>query len=305
MATAGVVALGPSLVNQPMLALAQPQIPVVQIHEVQLAGIGQDIYQAINAWVEYGVELVQYGVSLIPFIGGPLSAQIDIIYFDTIQPAVEDTVNFLASIVQNPFNLVGETSQYLGQLYGLAYNFVASELAFFGFPILPPLPPLAASAAPEGGLVGALRSAEPTTVEELAAEFGAEEIVALEVVPAEVVPAEIAAPIGVVSEIVAETTAVPEIVEVPAMSPAAAPLVEPALRAEIATVPDVEELPDVAPVVESATVPPVDPTVGAPVKVAAAPARSAARMVDRSARAASGEVRNSGKAPRVGRGTAE
>ena len=293
LATAGVVALGPAVVAPPALSVAQPQIPVVQMHDVQLAGIGQDVYQAITAWVQYGVELVQYGASLIPFIGGPIAAQIDIIYFDTIQPAVQDTVNFLASVVQNPFNLIGETSQYLGQLYGLAYNFVASELAFFGFPFLPPLPPILASVSPVAGLAAGRLSVAPpvetATVADIAAEVGAEEIVAVEIpVPTDVVPDIVTGP---------EPLVTPQAVELP-LAPAE-PVVEATSLPEVAE-PEVAAVPDVAPVVESEAVSDVDP-----VEVATAPAAPAASEVDRPARAVRGEARTSGKAARAGRGAAE
>jgi hypothetical protein len=293
LATAGVVALGPAVVAPPALSVAQPQIPVVQMHDVQLAGIGQDVYQAITAWVQYGVELVQYGASLIPFIGGPIAAQIDIIYFDTIQPAVQDTVNYLASVVQNPFNLIGETSQYLGQLYGLAYNFVASELAFFGFPFLPPLPPIAASVSPIAGLAAGRVSVAPpvetATVADIAAEVGAEEIVAVEIpVPADVVPDVATGP---------EPVAVPEAAEAPVQP--VDPVVEPASLPEAAE-PEVEAQPDVAPAVESEAVADLDP-----VEVASASAAPTASDVDRPTRAVRGEARTSGKASRAGRGAAE
>lgn len=288
LATAGVVALGPAVVAPPALSVAQPSIPVVQMHDVQLAGIGQDVYQFVTAWVQYGVELVQYGASLIPFIGGPIAAQIDIIYFDTIQPAVQDTVNFLAAVVQDPFNLIGETSQYLGQLYGLAYNFVASELAFFGFPFLPPLPPLPPIAASVSPRLRVAPPVETATVEDIAAEVGAEEIVAVEVpVPTELVPEVFTGPEPVVT---------PEAVEVP-LAPVE-PVVEPVSLPEVAE-PEVAAESEVAPAGESEAVS-VDP-----VEVASSPVAAAASEVDRPTRAVRGEARSSGKAVRASRGAAE
>jgi hypothetical protein len=284
LATAGVVALGPAVVAPPALSVAQPSIPVVQMHDVQLAGIGQDVYQFVTAWVQYGVELA----SLIPFIGGPIAAQIDIIYFDTIQPAVQDTVNYLAAVVQDPFNLIGETSQYLGQLYGLAYNFVASELAFFGFPFLPPLPPLPPIAASVSPRFRVAPPVETATVEDIAAEVGAEEIVAVEVpVPTEVVPEVVNGPEPVVT---------PEAVEVP-LAPVE-PVVEPVSLPEVAE-PEVAAVPEVAPAGESEAVS-VDP-----VEVASPPVAPAASEVDRPTRAVRGEARTSGKAVRASRGAAE
>lgn len=167
LAAAGVVALGPALVAPPAVTVAQPvAIPSVYLEEIQLAGIGQDIYYAITPWVQYAVELVQYGASLVPFIGFPIADQIDIFYFQTFQPAIEDTVNYLASLVQNPFNFIGATGLYGSQLYALGYNFVAAELAFFGFPVLPPLPPLVAASAPAAGLAAAAQHSSALDVAE-------------------------------------------------------------------------------------------------------------------------------------------
>ncbi len=307
LATAGAVALGPTVVAPPALTVAHSAVPAVQMHDVQLAGIGQDVYQFVTEWVQYGVDLVQYGVGLIPFIGGPLAAQIEIIYFDTIQPAVQDTVNYLASVVQNPFNLIGETASYLNQLYGLAYNFVAAELAFFGFPILPPLPPIAASVSPVALAAGVARrgaaAAVPSaTVADLAEGFGAGEVVSV----------EIAAPAELEAALAPEAVAVPEVAEpeAPVVAPVPEPVVEPAVdpvtesvvepvTVEPVTEPEVVAAPEVAAVVESDSV-----TEAEPVEVAAAPAAAAAGA-DRPARAVRGEARGTGKVARAGRSSGE
>ena len=55
LATAGVVALGPTVVTPPALTVDRSAVPAVQMHDVQLAGIGQDIYQFVTEWVQYGV----------------------------------------------------------------------------------------------------------------------------------------------------------------------------------------------------------------------------------------------------------
>ena len=134
------IALGSMLAAPPAVTLARPavQVPAVHIEDIQLAGIGQDIYYAIQPWVQYGVALAQWATAWIP----PVSSQIGILYFDGIQPVVEATVNALAGVVQNPFNIVGVLSAYGATLGVIGYNFVAAEAAWLGFP-LPPLPPLA------------------------------------------------------------------------------------------------------------------------------------------------------------------
>jgi hypothetical protein len=137
------IALGSMMAAPPAVTLARPavQVPAVHIEDIQLAGIGQDIYYAIQPWVQYGVELAQWATVWIP----PVSSQIGILYFDGIQPVVEATVNALAGVVQNPFNIIGVLSAYGATLGVIGYNFVAAEAAWLGFPLppLPPLPPLA------------------------------------------------------------------------------------------------------------------------------------------------------------------
>ena len=137
------IALGSMLAAPPAVTLARPavQVPAVHIEDIRLAGIGQDIYYAIQPWVQYGVELAQWATAWIP----PVSSQIGILYFDGIQPLVEATVNALAGVVQNPFNIIGVLSAYGATLGVIGYNFVAAEAAWLGFPLppLPPLPPLA------------------------------------------------------------------------------------------------------------------------------------------------------------------
>ena len=164
MVGAGAVALGPTLVVTPAMTLAPPAVaaPSVHIEDIQLAGIGQDIYYAIQPWVAYGFELAQWSVAWIP----PLSSQIGILYFAGIQPVVEATVNALAGIVQNPFNIIGTLSAYGATLGVIGYNFFAAEAAWFGFP-LPPLPPLSSvsgSSAPLAAARAAVASLAPAEV---------------------------------------------------------------------------------------------------------------------------------------------
>ncbi|MCB1292210.1 MAG: hypothetical protein KDB45_11975 [Mycobacterium sp.] len=137
------VALGPAVMAPPAPSGPLPSVvlPSVHVEDIQLAGIGQDIYYAITPYVQYAVGGVSYLINFIPPIGGPIAAQININYFQGVQPIVEATVNYLAAIVQDPFSFPAATSAYGQQLYGIGYNWVDAELQFFG---LPPLPPAAA-----------------------------------------------------------------------------------------------------------------------------------------------------------------
>jgi len=142
MAAAGAIALSPVVIAPPAVTLAQPtaQLPSVHIADIQLAGIGVDIYQAIQPWVQYGVDLAIWATLWIP----PVSSQIDILYYAGSLPLVSTTVYALADVVSNPLNFFGILGAYGAALGVIGYNFVAAELSWLGIPVppLPPLPPI-------------------------------------------------------------------------------------------------------------------------------------------------------------------
>ena len=146
-AAAGTVALSPVLVAAPgqSVLLAVPSVDV-RTADVELAGIGQDIYYAITPTVQYVVGGGSYLINFIPLIGGVIAAQININYFQGIQPVVEATVNYLAGVVQDPLNFGPTTAIYASTLYDIAYNWVSAELQWVGLSPLPLLPPLPSSA---------------------------------------------------------------------------------------------------------------------------------------------------------------
>ena len=170
LALAGAVALSPAFVSPP--AISPPVIPAVHIDDVQLAGIGQDIYFSITPVVQEIVGGGSYLVNFTPLIGGPLAAQININYFQGIQPVIEATVNALAGIVQDPFTIITTLSIYGSALYDIGYNWVSAQLQFLGLAPLPALPSVAAvrntggraraAAAETPPPVGDLPSPEPT-----------------------------------------------------------------------------------------------------------------------------------------------
>ena len=145
-AAAGTVALSPVLVAASGQSVL-PAVPsIVHVDDVQLAGIGQDIYYAITPTVQYVVGGGSYLINFIPLIGGVIAAQININYFQGIQPVVEATVNYLAGVVQDPLNFGPTTAIYASTLYDIAYNWVSAELQWVGLSPLPLLPPLPSSA---------------------------------------------------------------------------------------------------------------------------------------------------------------
>jgi len=146
MATVGAVSLSPVLVAPGQSVL--PAVPSIDVRtaDVELAGIGQDIYYSITPTVQYVVGGGSYLVNFIPLIGGVIAAQININYFQGIQPVVEATVNYLAGVVQDPLNFGPTTAIYASTLYDIAYNWVSAQLQWVGLNPLPPLPPLPSSA---------------------------------------------------------------------------------------------------------------------------------------------------------------
>ena len=146
LAAVGTLTLAPALV-----APAAVPPPSVQMHveNIRLAGIGQDIYYAITPWVQYAVGGVSYLINFVPLVGGLTAAQININYFQGIQPVVEATVNYLAGVVQDPLNFFPTTAAYGSALFDIGYNWVSAQLMFIGLPPLQPLPQGSAAVRPD------------------------------------------------------------------------------------------------------------------------------------------------------------
>ncbi len=136
--TALAVALGPAVVAPAVHA--GPALPVVQVEAIQLAGIGQDIYNAITPVVQYVVGGVSYIVNFVPVLGWITAAQININYFQGIQPSVAATVNYAAALLHDPLDFFPITRGYADTLLGVGHDLVSAQLRFLGFGELPPRP---------------------------------------------------------------------------------------------------------------------------------------------------------------------
>lgn len=145
LAAAGALTLAPALVAP--AAVAPPSVQM-HVEDIRLTGIGQDIYYAITPWAQYAVGGASYLINFIPLVGGPTAAQININYFQGVQPVIEATVNYLAGVVQDPFNFVPTTAAYGEALFDIGYNWVSAQLMFIGLPPLQPLPQGAAAVRP-------------------------------------------------------------------------------------------------------------------------------------------------------------
>ncbi|CAN1506576.1 hypothetical protein MCEMIE22_00657 [Mycobacteriaceae bacterium] len=147
MATIGAAALSPVMATPGQSVLSAVPSIDVRTADIELAGIGQDIYYSITPTVQYVVGGGSYLINFVPLIGGVIAAQININYFQGIQPVVEATVNYLAGVVQDPLNFGPTTAIYASTLYDIAYNWVSAQLQWVGLTPLPPLPPLPSPAS--------------------------------------------------------------------------------------------------------------------------------------------------------------
>ena len=172
LATAGAMALTPAMTSAPMAAPALPAaaVPSIHIEEIQLAGIGREIYDSITNFVQYTVSSAEFWIDLIPIIGPPLADQLYINYFEGIQPLIAATVYVISDIIADPFNFLPLAVAYGENLFYTGYNWFSAQLQFFGLPGLAPIPvpPPLASVSPAGR--GAAAVVEAPAIEAPAAE---------------------------------------------------------------------------------------------------------------------------------------
>lgn len=156
LATAGAVALTPAMTSATSPAAVAPAltaaVPAIHIEEIQLAGIGRDIYDSITNFVQYTVSSAEFWIDLIPLIGPPLADQLNINYFEGIQPLIASTVYFISDVIANPLNVLELAVIYGQNLFYTGYNWVSAQSQFFGLPPLAPIPvpPPLASVSPGG-----------------------------------------------------------------------------------------------------------------------------------------------------------
>lgn len=125
-------------------------------------GIDQ-AYQFVQYWVDYGVNLAQWGAGFVPVIGGLVSAQIGIVYDNLVRPIANSFVyNLVDPIINDPSfsNIVNSFGRFGGDIVNSVINFAWAEVRYL-LPPLPPLPGLALQATPnaDGTLPAAVHEA--------------------------------------------------------------------------------------------------------------------------------------------------
>ena len=130
LAAVGAVALGPSVVAPSALTQALPAVaaPAVHLEAVQLAGFAQDLFYALDGWVQFGVQVAQDFFFWAPEIGAAIGS-----LYEMLQPVVEMVVNVVATIVEGPMDLVSIVTTLANGVFGLpvfsGISMAASESA--------------------------------------------------------------------------------------------------------------------------------------------------------------------------------
>ena len=119
-ATVGAVAFGPMLVAPPALTQAASaiQAPVIHVADIQLAGFSLDLYNALNGWAQFGVQVLQD----LFFWNPAIAAQIGTLY-TTLQPIVAAVVTFIDTLTQGPTDILGALTSIVTNLlpaFGIA-----------------------------------------------------------------------------------------------------------------------------------------------------------------------------------------
>ena len=115
-ATAGAVALGPAMVAPPAVTLAQPsvQLPVVTIPDVQLAGFTLDLYNALNGWAQFGVQVAQDF-----FFWNPDFATLIGNVYTSLGPIITAVVSFIDTLVSGPADIIGALTSLVSSVLGI------------------------------------------------------------------------------------------------------------------------------------------------------------------------------------------
>ncbi|MFZ4373916.1 MAG: hypothetical protein ACOYO2_11865 [Mycobacterium sp.] len=113
LATVGAVAFGPMLVAPPAMTLAQPavQIPVVHIDDIQLAGFGLDLYNALNGWVGFAVQVAQDFFFWNPAIAAGIGT-----LYATLQPIITAVVTVIDTLAQGPTDIIAALTTIVSTL---------------------------------------------------------------------------------------------------------------------------------------------------------------------------------------------
>ena len=179
-ATAGVMAMGPTMVAPPVVTLAQPavQLPVVHVEDIELAGFALDLYNALDGWVQFGLEVAQDLFAWNPGFAAQLST-----LYSSLQPIVTAVVTFIDTLTSGPADIIGTLTSLVSNLlpaFGLNLGGLSGLAGLFGLPSLSAAavgdsaPRAAAARTALGPRAAAAAVAELPAAAEVGAEVSAE-----------------------------------------------------------------------------------------------------------------------------------
>jgi hypothetical protein len=155
--------------------------------DISPAGINEG-YEWLLGWVTYGVQVAQYALQFVPYLGPFIGNQIGIVYYNLVVPIADSVVyGFIDPVVSDPLNIntwiAGVSAVATTTALALVNTGVAELNYFFGW-LIPPIPPIgsfpfsaanatttaaAATATPRAAAVrvapGATAQAEKTATE--------------------------------------------------------------------------------------------------------------------------------------------
>ena len=113
LATVGAVAFGPTLVAPPAVTLAQPavHIPAVHIEDIQLASVGLDLYNALNGWAGFLVQVAQDFFFWNPAIAAGIGT-----LYTTLQPIITAVVTVIDTLSQGPTDIITALTSIISTL---------------------------------------------------------------------------------------------------------------------------------------------------------------------------------------------
>jgi hypothetical protein len=104
------------MVAPPAVTLAQPvvQLPVVTIPDVQLAGFTLDLYNALNGWAQFGVQVAQDF-----FFWNPGFATLIGNVYTSLEPIITAVVSFIDTLASGPADIIGALTSLVSSVLGI------------------------------------------------------------------------------------------------------------------------------------------------------------------------------------------
>ena len=125
-ATAGVMALSPNIVAPPVITLAQPvvELPTVHVADIALTGFTLDLYNALNGWAAFGVQVLQDFFFWNPDIAAGIGN-----FYTALERVVTAVVTTIDGLVGAPTDFLGTLTTIVNTLlpaFGLGVPTLAS-----------------------------------------------------------------------------------------------------------------------------------------------------------------------------------